>query len=636
VKGGTKRRNKKMWPVPPAALLLVTTGASAEKHERVYGVLNADGSARTVIDSVWLDNPEQSDTLTDRTALTEIQNTKDSRTFTLDGETITWNAAGEDVFYQGVGKEPLPVRPTLDCTLDGQTASPGSELTGDAKMTVRYKTDSDTPHLAFSALLLDGEACRNVQVENGFAFTDGSRSLVVGYGVTACGEIGELPTSFSVSFEADHFTPGDVLTFVTSEPIEKAVNRLSESYDDASGFLRELTDDLTAIRDGREITGSGELYDAMSGAASLLNGAEALQTGCDSLKTGADGLDTGAKSLCEGITQAQTGLNDLSGGLSELRDSNDELNTAASKVFDTLLTAATTELQTEMPDLPALTQANYAQVLSGALDTLSESGIRAKANEAARQQVTGEVQKNEEEIRKQVTSAVQATVLQAVLKAANLNLTAEQYDAAVKAGQVTKEQQAGIDAAVKQQMNSVDVQKQIDNAVTEQENKLVEENLASKEVQAKIDREVEPLLEQAKEGAAKLSALKSQLDEYAKFQQGLKKYTDGVTSAGEGAATLCEGVGKLADGAKNLQEGTEKLAGGAAKLASGAKELNDGLMEAKDKAIEKLLPKLNDDAIAWLDRYEAIAERAKGNEHYDLVQAGEANSLSFILRSAWQ
>lgn len=51
-----------------------------------------------------------------------------------------------------------------------------------------------------------------------------------------------------------------------------------------------------------------------------------------------------------------------------------------------------------------------------------------------------------------MTGAAQANVLQAVLKAANLNLTAEQqHDAAVKAGQVTKEQQAGIDAAVKQQ-----------------------------------------------------------------------------------------------------------------------------------------------------------------------------------------
>lgn len=36
-------------------------------------------------------------------------------------------------------------------------------------------------------------------------------------------------------------------------------------------------------------------------------------------------------------------------------------------------------------------------------------------------------------------------------------------------------------------------------------------------------------------------------------------------------------------------------------------------MKAKNNAIEKLLPELNDDAIAWLDRYEAIAERAKGN-----------------------
>lgn len=46
----------------------------------------------------------------------------------------------------------------------------------------------------------------------------------------------------------------------------KGRKQAERPYDDANGFLRELTDDLTAIRDDREISGSGELYDTMSGA----------------------------------------------------------------------------------------------------------------------------------------------------------------------------------------------------------------------------------------------------------------------------------------------------------------------------------------------------------------------------------
>ncbi len=75
-------------------MILCCAGASAEtvKHERVYIVAAPDGSVRTLTDSVRLENRDALDVITDRTRLTDVQNVGGHETFTLDGETLTWQS----------------------------------------------------------------------------------------------------------------------------------------------------------------------------------------------------------------------------------------------------------------------------------------------------------------------------------------------------------------------------------------------------------------------------------------------------------------------------------------------------------------------------------------------------------------
>ena len=67
----------------------VTAFAENARHERVYAVLNADGSVQSLTDSIRLENPEKLDVLTDSTMLTGIENVAGDESFTLDGQTLT-------------------------------------------------------------------------------------------------------------------------------------------------------------------------------------------------------------------------------------------------------------------------------------------------------------------------------------------------------------------------------------------------------------------------------------------------------------------------------------------------------------------------------------------------------------------
>ena len=74
------------------ALVMATSCAAAfaenVRHERVYAVVGADGTVRSLTDSIRLENPEKLDVLTDSTMLTGIENVGGDEAFTLEGQTL--------------------------------------------------------------------------------------------------------------------------------------------------------------------------------------------------------------------------------------------------------------------------------------------------------------------------------------------------------------------------------------------------------------------------------------------------------------------------------------------------------------------------------------------------------------------
>lgn len=90
------------------------------KDETVYMIADADGTVNKTIVSDWLKNKENADTLEDASDLKDIKNVKGDETFKQDGDKVTWDAQGNDIFYQGTTDKEAPITQKITYYLDGK------------------------------------------------------------------------------------------------------------------------------------------------------------------------------------------------------------------------------------------------------------------------------------------------------------------------------------------------------------------------------------------------------------------------------------------------------------------------------------------------------------------------------------
>lgn len=157
-----------------------------------------------------------------------------------------------------------------------------------------------------------------------------------------------------------------------------------------------------------------------------------------------------------------------------------------------------------------------------------------------------------------------------------------------------------------------------------------------------------------KDAAAKIVAVKAQLDEVKGFCDGLNAYTSGVSSASAGAQNvyngtiqLSQGADKLKDGASALKSGTASLSDGIISLANGSTQmaegisaltegagaLNEGLIKFNDEAIQKLVDAANGDLGGLVERLNAVSDAAESYRSYSGISDGTKGSVKFIFRT---
>ena len=658
--------------------------AENTKHERVYIVAATDGTVKSVTDNIRLENADGLDEIVDRTLLTAIQNVGGKEAFTLDGETLTWQAQGKDITYEGTSDKTPAILPVVTLTLDGEaiTAEALKNKAGDAVLTVAYQTNEPLPALAVTVLPLPEEGITDLRLENAAALTVLGRQVLVGWAVPGMDEELKLPTSFSAAFHADHAELNWLLTLTTSDPIDAACKELDDRIDmDPHTELDEAKALLTALQSGEALPEtSGKTKDIVpkinelnngltqlnDGAETLANGAAQLSDGASALKDGAAQLNTGAAELAAGALTLSTGAADAEGGAASLDTglatiiaNNEALNNGAQTIFAAILSSANAQLSASGLDaagieIPELTAENYAAVLDAVLLQLNPETLRASAQAQVETTVRAQVEANADQVRSAVETAVQDKVLAAVLQSAGQNMTSKQYAQAVQAGLVSSEQAAAITAAVEQQMATEEVKAQIDAAVQQQIEQLIQDNTAA---YLSSDETIAAQLSAAQAAYESLTALKAQLDQINTFVTGLKTYTDGVSQAAAGASQLHTGLTQLNAGAATLSTGAAALSTGAASLSEGADSLYDGTVELKDGAAalhtdgtqkfkdtltdaekevaEKLLPYVTDDLPKALRIYEETRDNAQ-NSGYDLRPENMKTVTVYIIRTDLQ
>lgn len=165
------------------------------KDETVYSKLESDGSAYNTIVNSHIKNEEENKLIKDLTDLLNIKNTNGDETFNVDGNNLSWNAEGKDIYYQGESKKELPVTCTVKYELDGTeiTAKELAGKSGKVKITIKY-TNKDahevkingkneilyTPFVAVCGAIVDNDKNKNIEITNGKIVNDGSKSVLMG------------------------------------------------------------------------------------------------------------------------------------------------------------------------------------------------------------------------------------------------------------------------------------------------------------------------------------------------------------------------------------------------------------------------------------------------------------------------
>ena len=306
---------------------------SAAKDETVYILSDAQGQARRIIVSDWLKNPDKLDELTDATRLSNLTVVEGSATFERDGDRLTWDADGKDVYYQGDSDEELPLTLQITYLVDGEEV-PAADMAGKSgRVTIRFSyTPADGQKAQFAVLyaaLLDSDRFTNVEVTNGAVINDGDRLVALGAalpGLKARLDVedkdGKLPETVEITADVENFALPLTVTAATTEWSSLLKDVDLSLADAADGDMDQLTDAMTQLLDG-------------------------------------------GRQLSEGASALNDGVGQVAGGLSTLSENSETLNAGALQVFQLLLQTANQQLKALNPQVPDLTVEAYAEVLDG-------------------------------------------------------------------------------------------------------------------------------------------------------------------------------------------------------------------------------------------------------------------------------
>ena len=380
------------------------TEIGEDKEETVYVVSDANGNVDKKVVSDWLKNKEGADTIQDKTDLEDVKNVKTDADYKKNSDgTITWNANGEDVYYQGNTDKELPVDVKITYLLDGKEMTPDEIAGKSGKVTIKFNyenkakntvkvngkdTEMYVPFTMVSGLMLNSEDFTNVEVNSGKVISDGDRFVVIGMAFPGLNEDLDLA---SVLDEEDVVDFSDTVE-ITADTTNFNLG-MTLTIGSANLMASINTDELNAAESVQELV--GEVEDAVTqlseGATQLKDGSATLKDGIDTYAGGVDTFVTtvndGAKklndnmpALTNGTSDLLTGANTILGSLTgddgaetgakQLSDGAAALNEGVAKLQTSIGTAGSSDTNTVAGAVNAL--ANGASTLDTGVATLSE------------------------------------------------------------------------------------------------------------------------------------------------------------------------------------------------------------------------------------------------------------------------
>lgn len=311
-----------------------------EKTETVYSVLNSDGSISDTIVSSWLHDEDGINNIKETLNLTDVKNIKSNEKPSKDGNTYTWNANGNDVYYEGTATKQLPVSVKIRYELDGQemSAKDMEGKSGHLKLMISFTNNYSQvkningksivihpSYLAGGMLNMSTGKFSNVKCESGKIVNDGTNEMLAFANIPGLNETlksagldkvnNQLGISDDITVEADvnDFDLGSIMVGMTNEiDLDQELGEI--------GSVSELTDGIDQLieADNQLIDGSKQLYD---GTTQLKEQAAPLTGSSDQVRQ----LSAGAIQLNDGVKALQTGISQYTAGASAINEGVNQL-----------------------------------------------------------------------------------------------------------------------------------------------------------------------------------------------------------------------------------------------------------------------------------------------------------------------
>lgn len=572
--------------------------SSFSKSETVYAVMNGDGSIKSTTVSEHLYSASGLANVTDKTTLTDIQNTESDAEFTQNGEELVWNTNDTDVYYKGNTDKALPIDVKVTYALDGQEAVLEDIIgkSGHLTVTVNLKNNETdtvnvngkdrtivTPLITAVGVILGGDAS-NVTAEHGM-IESAAKSSVAAF-VTLPGVkdslSGLLPDEVNsiedylqdtVTVEADveDFTCPQVMVACATST---AALGTSNVFDLSS--INDLTDGINQLNDA--------MSQLMDGASQLVDGTSQLAGGVLALLDGANTLNNGAAALDDGLGQLTNGLDTLSAN-------NAALNAGAQQVADGVLASANKTLKEGGLIDEDMTWSNYEAVIDNIL-TMNDKTLAAGRRKIVR------------------------TVWEQAPSFKDSQLDLALYLSATKTNH-------DLEAALKLMQN-------FDASMLTGALEMVTNADAKNTIHEELKYQVEN-----SQDMADVRALKTSLSQIQFFVSSVNQYTAGVQTAADGAHSAKDGSAQLAAGTKTLYDGVNTLNTGAGQLNDGAGQLNDGLNQFNEEGISKLTGALDQDQLHGLKTVlDEMTDRLNDYTSFAGAPDDAESSVKFVYKTA--
>ena len=573
-------------------------GSSFTKSETVYAVMNDDGSISSTTVSEHVYSASGLSNVTDKSSLTNIQNTESDAAFTQNGEDITWNTDDTDVYYKGDTDRSLPISAKITYAMDGQEAALEDLIgkSGHLTMTIALKNNETgtvnvngtdrtivTP-LVTAVGVIFGQDATNVVAAHGLV-ESAAKSNVAAF-VTLPGVKDSLSGLLPDEVDSIEDYLQDTIT-VEADVTELTCPQVMMACATSTAALgTDNVFDLSSINDLTD--GISQLNDAMS---QLMDGASQLVDGTSQLASGVLALLDGANTLNNGAAALDDGLGQLTNGLDTLSANNSALNSGAQQVADGVLASANKTLKEGGLIDEDMTWSNYASVIDNIL-TINDKTLAAGRKKIVR--TVWEQEPSFKDSQLDLALYLSATKTNHDLEAA-LHLM-QNYDPSMLCGLV--------------------------QLLTSQEAK----DTAKAELKYQVENS---------QDIADVRALKDSLSKIQLFVSSVGQYTAGVQSAADGAHSAKDGSAQLAAGTKTLYDGVNTLNTGASQLNDGADQLNDGLNQFNEEGISKLTGALDEEQLHGLKTVlDEMTDRLENYTSFAGAPDDAENSVKFIYKTA--